>query len=356
MLPNTGDDNDLRILLDCLYKKAVKDISNNFEPNQLSQFTKLSLKQVWEQGNRAILEGLVTVDYQGETTWLIRINDRGIKKLKELENVTQKKVVSNVSKNRLKIPSLTWIPISVLIIGIFGIVLTYGNVIFPTDSQITPIHTAYLMSDIIKTEDNGKHVLLAVPFFFKMNGTIYFDTTSRSVQNPIHIQMNFTPYGLERPSSPQIFAEILPSSLHYIFSNATNYPKDPNDVTVPKQAKIELLKKSNPLHYEGNGTIVYENEGLQHYHLAERDTMLRGTWDNATIPFEYDLKNNKSKIFIAELENSGDPSITIGPLTQTSSLASNKATLVVSFLGMIVSALGGSIFTILYDHRKNKSL
>jgi len=95
-------DKSLRILLTCLYKGGLENRSNKFIPEQLTQLTRLTPKQVKEQGNRADLNDWVTVfGRAADNRWLlISINTWGIEKLKQLEQAEKdEKPARSVSIN-----------------------------------------------------------------------------------------------------------------------------------------------------------------------------------------------------------------------------------------------------------------
>lgn len=265
-----------------------------------------------------------------------------------IKRVKKKKLLGTdlqpVGNNKLR--NVIFLSLFFSAIAITGIVIIAIDIPFLLDPQTIPIQRSYVFAETSWSEKEEK-TLLTVLYFFDMNGTIKLHTTSRSAQNPINVEMILLPYNLEKPSSPERFAEILPETLTFVFP-AAMVPGDEN-IQYPKKVEVSLKKELSPLlRYIGTGQIEYENEDEYEFYLKERATMQEGTKESVTLKFEFNPDEDESRLVMAELAASADEKIIIEPFSQTINLEAKKSTAIFSYLAIVVTV---GIFVI-KDYRK----
>jgi len=132
------EDKALQKILDHLYKLALEHTYNNAAAEEIVRDTGLSLRAVKEQGNNAILHNWVIVDSRADDgEWIIRINQSGINKLKELENKKlEKPQIASTKKSKSKSP-IRKIKFR-YIVGGFTIIAAIIFIITSTEERIEP--------------------------------------------------------------------------------------------------------------------------------------------------------------------------------------------------------------------------
>lgn len=275
-----------------------------------------------------------------------------MKKSKSDENKVKSK--SNKVETQKQFQKLLWPPIVLLIICIIGIGFVQLNIFFVNDDKIIPFQRSYLFSNVEKENPNELPTsLLVMNYFFDMNGTVNLHTISRSAQNPIDVTIYLEPYNIDQ-STPRPISGILPKTLHYIFPNAIEISDEPLDITLPKQVTMDLELKNDPLRYEGSKKIKYEDQGSYDFYLRERTDMQKGSIEEGFLmEYEFNIHDDK-KIFMAELKNTGNEKIIVGPYSQTLDAEGRKTAW---FFGLSSTAVAsfGIIITILMINKKNSS-
>lgn len=355
----------LQKILEHLYKMALEHSSNNAGADEIVRDTGLSLRAVKEQGNNAILHNLVIVDVVADDgEWIIRINASGIKKLQELEKQSSPEL-SKTWKDKIPASEITEIPkkrfrkfllppIILIAFCLIGIGLVHFDVLFVNDDKIIPFQRSYLFSNVVLEEGEELPELLVMNYFFDMNGTLQLDTTSRSTQNPIQISITLEPFNVEQ-SSPRPLSNVMPKTLKYVFPDAIDVSVDPPVVTLPKQVIMELKLKEDPLRYEGNKKIKYEDPNSYDFYLLERVQMEKAIDGSVTINYSFDIQNEDEKIFMAELENTGNEKIRIGDFSQTLNAEERKSNWFKFFIATAISSVIPIGAILLKDRRSNDS-
>lgn len=355
----------LQKILDHLYKMALEHTYNNASAEEIVRDTGLSLRAVKEQGNNAIIHNWVIVDSRSDDgEWIIRIDASGIKKLKELEKQGSLKPSKTwkdktLTSELVEIPKkrfqkLLLPPIILIVLCLIGVGLVHFDVVFVNDDKIIPFQRSYLFSNVVLEEGKELKELLVMNYFFDMNGTLQLHTTSRSAQNPIQISITLEPYNVEQ-SSPRPLSNAMPKTLKYVFPDALDVSVDPPVVTLPKEVIIELKQKVDPLRYEGNKKIKYEDPSSYDFYLLERAQMEKAINGSVTINYSFNIQNDERKIFMAELENTGNEKIRIGDFAQTLDAEERKSNWFKFFIATAFTSVIPIIAILVKDKRSSGS-
>jgi len=257
------------------------------------------------------------------------------------------------TSSKIKIPRVTIIPIIIIIVGIIGLILVVNNIIPISDSKTYQFDRFYMVQNITEssiTEGSEENdvVFQAIVggemiYSTRLVGKIDFETTSRSVNNPIEVRVT-----LKQSDKPTILFlvewERLPEKLHYVFPGALKHSN--LMVESGKEVEIELIKNDKDSHYFGSEKIIYKDSGEYDFYLKEAkeneeyiETTLN---DDGTIKIGiYYPLDGSLKLGARFLEINLDETkkLVIEPYGQTIGLESYKLAGYFGFAGMIITGV-----------------
>lgn len=244
------------------------------------------------------------------------------------------------------------------LMALSGIFLVFGFAVFFDilqfkDDEVVPVIRYYIISQESDMRVTGNTSSMStVDSGLYLVGTMEMKSTSRSAQNPISITMHLTPKPVFNIIKIEDVWKILPDKFHYVFTNALHYPETKDEYGIPQNEIIELSKYDNPPHYEGSGTVIYQDSGLYNFYLQESSQMLHPD-AQGNVKFFHEFSNNTSnaKTMIAEAIY-GNDGVQIGSYEQTLSADSKKQELFIALFG-IASAI---MIPIYLDYRKTKTI
>ena len=264
-----NEDNSLRELLEHLYKIALEHTSNNVSAGEIVRDTRLSLREVKEQGNKAILNNWVIVDLVSDDgEWIIRISQSGIKKLNELENREKRKNSEIKIESKRKInPIITVLMVVWFVFGMTMGILALNGYFIPESEQPISVSKEYLVSiETLNEPGINTAKAEAITGFVTLTGDIILKSTQFSAQNPIKVDVALYPDESFEEHSDKII-ETLPEPFWIFFPDAINIEnkeKKNNGFAI-----INLTKSFDPPKIAGSGTIIFSKGGNNEVLLIE---------------------------------------------------------------------------------------
>ncbi len=215
------------------------------------------------------------------------------------------------------------------------------NVFTFKDYKIIPTDRRYIITEELERKvSENSYSLEMITQIIDLRGTLDLRTTSRSAQNPITIEAELTPIPVFNVLDVKEVWSKMPDTLHFIFPTALVYPIQRDNFGQPEYAELILTKSDDPLRYNGQITLVYEDEGNYPFFLLESVEMFYQTV-NGKITFQHEFSDEKAplKTMIAEV-NGGIGQINIGSYSQTTDIEQLKTQYYGIFFGLSVALFG----------------